>query len=139
VQKIKKKVESRLRQLEGKATTQISGTGKSKARDEKYDNNKTKVSGQKRISSTYNTAADVTMGITPEDKSKKEKNSNNKLIQESEKNKSDDSDDSDSSSSSPKKKAKKEEPKKNQEKNKSDDSDDSDDSSDKKVELKKKK
>jgi len=105
VLKIKKKVESRIRQLEGKGITQISGTGKSKARDEKYDNNKTKVSGQKRVSSTYNTAADVTMGITPEDKSKKEKNSNNKLIQESEKNKSsDDSDDSDSSSSSSPKK-----------------------------------
>jgi len=37
-----------------------------------------KDSGQKRVSSTYNAAADVTMGITPEDKSKKLEKQNEK-------------------------------------------------------------
>lgn len=80
------KVESRIRQLEGKALHGISGQGKSKARAEKYDNKRSPAAPtQVRESASYNAAGDATIADgkkkreaksgeeTPAKKSRKEK------------------------------------------------------------------
>jgi len=65
------KVEARLQALEGGASHRISGTGKGKAKIEKYDSKKDE-NNQPRSTGTYNAAADSTMAVESEEKPKKE-------------------------------------------------------------------
>jgi len=72
-------VEARLQSLEGGQQHRISGTGKAKAKTEKYDNKKEKDSNTSRVNTQYNTATDSTISMEAEPtngadkKAKKEK------------------------------------------------------------------